>query len=89
VGKQFSSGAFGSGWSNQMNPYETLSSFTLARMLNDCAEGSAMERQIQDELFSRAQSVEHTDSKTPWLFSDEELKVMRKKWGPLRSAHGR
>jgi hypothetical protein len=64
-----------------MNSYKTLSSFTLARMLSHCAQGSAMQRQIQHELLSRAESVEHADSKTPWLFSDEELKAMRKKWG--------
>jgi hypothetical protein len=32
---------------------ETLSSFTLAWMLSDCAEGSATQRAIQKELRSR------------------------------------
>jgi hypothetical protein len=61
---------------------DTLSSFALARMLSDCAEGSAIQRQIQEELRSREENLKHADNKTPWLFSDEELKAMRKKWGP-------
>jgi hypothetical protein len=64
-----------------MNSYKTPSSFALARMLTDRAQGSAMQRQIQAELLRRAQSVEHTDSTTSWLFRDEELKAMRKRWG--------
>ena len=63
-----------------MNSYKTLSSFALARMLSDCAQGSAMQRRIQDELLRRAESVEYTDNETSWLFRDEELKAMRKKW---------
>jgi len=61
---------------------ETLSSFALMRMLNDCAQGSAIQRKIQQELNSREENLKHSDNKTPWLFSDEELKTMRKKWGP-------
>jgi hypothetical protein len=45
---------------------QTLSSFALARMLNDCAEGSATQRAIQKELRKRCE--EHKDTKTPWLF---------------------
>jgi hypothetical protein len=65
---------------------ETLSSFALMRLLSDCAQGSAAQREIQDELRSREENVKHSDNKTPWLFSDEELKAMRKKWGPARNA---
>ena len=61
---------------------ETLSTFALARMLSDCAEGSAIQRRIQEELRSREENVKHTDNKTPWLFDDEQLKAMRKKWAP-------
>jgi hypothetical protein len=61
---------------------EALSSFALARLLSDCAQGSAMQREIQEELRSREEYLKHSDNKTPWLFSDEELKAMRKKWGP-------
>jgi hypothetical protein len=61
---------------------DTLSSFALARMLSACAEGSAIQRQIQEELREREENLKHADNKTPWLFSDEELKAMRKKWGP-------
>jgi hypothetical protein len=61
---------------------ESLSSFALARMLSDCAEGSATQRKIQAELMSREEGMKHKDNKTPWLFSDEERKAMRKKWGP-------
>jgi hypothetical protein len=61
---------------------ETLSTFALARMLSDCAEGSATQREIQEELRSREESLKHSDNKTPWLFSDEQFKAMRKKWGP-------
>jgi hypothetical protein len=63
---------------------ETLSSFALMRMLGDCADGSATQRRIQDELRSREENMKHSDNKTPWLFSDEELKTMRKKWGPKK-----
>lgn len=63
---------------------ETLSTFALARMLADCADGSATQRHIQDELRKREEQVKHSDNKTPWLFSDEEFKAMRKKWGPAR-----
>jgi hypothetical protein len=61
---------------------ETLSSFALARMLSDCAEGSAIQRQIQEELRSREERTKRTDNKTPWLFNEEQLKAMRKRWGP-------
>jgi hypothetical protein len=61
---------------------QTLSSFALARMLADCAQGSAIQRRIQEELRSREEGMKHTDNKTPWLFNDEELAAMRKKWGP-------
>ena len=64
---------------------KTLSSSALARLLSHCAQGSAIQRQIQEELFRRAEGVEYTNSRTPWLFSDEELKAMRKKW--CRAAH--
>lgn len=60
---------------------QTLSSFALARMLSDCAEGSAMQRKIQEELRSRADNIKK-DTKTPWLFNEEQLAAMRKKWGP-------
>jgi hypothetical protein len=59
---------------------ETLSTFALARMLGDCAEGSATQRHIQEELRSREENMKHSDNKTPWLFSDGELGVLRKKW---------
>jgi len=61
---------------------ETLSSFALARMLSDCADGSAMQRKIQEELRSREQHLKATGDKTPWLFPKEELKATRKQWGP-------
>jgi len=60
---------------------DTLSSFALARMLNDCADGSAIQRQIQNELRSREVSKEYKDNKTAWLFSKDELKSTKKKWG--------
>jgi hypothetical protein len=60
---------------------QTLSSFALARLLSDCAQGSATQREIQEELRTREEHLRH-DNKTPWLFSDDELKAMRKKWGP-------
>lgn len=60
---------------------ETLSSFALARMLADCADGSATQRHIQEELRRREENVK-ADNKTPWLFSNEERAAMRKKWGP-------
>jgi hypothetical protein len=63
---------------------ETLSTFALMRMLSDCAEGSATQRHIQDELRSREENVKHSNNKTRWLFSDEELEAMRKKWGPKK-----
>jgi hypothetical protein len=63
---------------------ETLSSFALMRMLSDCADGSATQRRIQEELKTREENVKHSDNKTPWLFSDEELKTMHKKWGPRK-----
>jgi hypothetical protein len=43
-----------------------------------------MQRRIQDELRSREEGIKHSDNKTPWLFSDEQLKAMRKKWGPKK-----
>ena len=56
---------------------QTLSSFALARMLNDCAEGSALQRAVQNEIHNREEA--HKDTKTPWLFTDEERKrVIRK-----------
>jgi hypothetical protein len=63
---------------------ETLSSFALMRLLSDCAEGSATQRKIQKELRSREENMKHSDNKTPWLFNDEELAAMRKKWGPKK-----
>jgi hypothetical protein len=62
---------------------EALSSFALARLLSDCAQGSATQREIQEELRSREEHLKYGD-KTPWLFSDEELKAMRKRWQPRR-----
>jgi hypothetical protein len=58
-----------------MNPrinLETRSSFALARMLNDAAEGSATQRAIQEELRKRCD--EYKDTKTPWLFTMEREK---------------
>jgi hypothetical protein len=63
---------------------QSLSSFALARMLSDCAEGSAMQRKIQQELRSREENMKHSDNKTAWLFSDEELKPKGKKWAPKK-----
>jgi hypothetical protein len=59
---------------------QTLSSFALARMLNDCAEGSATQHAIQEELRKRCD--ESKDTKTRWLFNEEERKSMRIKPGP-------
>ena len=56
---------------------QTLSSFALAKMLNDCAEGSALQRAVQNELHNRAD--QHKDKETPWLLSEEERKTIRKK----------
>ena len=56
---------------------ETQSSFALAKMLNDCAEGSALQRAIQNELHKRCD--QHKDNQTPWLLSEEERKTIRKK----------
>jgi hypothetical protein len=56
---------------------ETLSSFALARMLNDAAQGSALQREIQAEL--RTREERYKDVATPWLFSAEEKEAMRKR----------
>lgn len=53
---------------------QTLSSFVLARMLNDAAEGSATQRAIQEELRKRCD--EYKDTKTPWLFNEVERKSL-------------
>ena len=49
---------------------QTLSSFALARMLNDCAEGSALQRAVQNEIRNREE--QYKDTETPWLLSEEE-----------------
>jgi hypothetical protein len=61
---------------------ETLSTFALARMLNDCAEGSALQRAVQKELHDRCD--QHKDKTTPWLFNDEERARIIRKWGHNR-----
>jgi hypothetical protein len=65
-----------------MNPprpvnLETLSSFALARLLNDAAEGSAFHRAIKEEI--RTREERYRDTKTPWLFTDEERARIRKR----------
>jgi hypothetical protein len=59
---------------------ETLSTFALARLLNDAAEGSAFHRALKEEIRTREEMLQHADNKTPWLFSDEERKRMVKRW---------
>ena len=56
---------------------ETLSSFALARLLNDCAQDSALQREIQAELRNRQERFK--DVATPWLFSAEEKEAMQKR----------
>jgi hypothetical protein len=58
---------------------QTLSSFALARLLNDAAEGSAFQRAVQEELHNRYDN-QYKDNKTPWLFNEEALKAMRKRF---------
>ena len=53
-----------------MSDLQTLSTFALAKMLNDCAEGSALQRAVQNELHNRAD--QHKDNQTPWLLSEED-----------------
>lgn len=68
---------------------QTLSGFALARMLQDCAQGSAVQKQIQAELRSREQHLIFTDNKTPWLFKDEELgRKPKKKNADVKRANG-
>jgi hypothetical protein len=61
---------------------ETLSSFALARLLNEAAEGSAFQRAIKEEI--RTREERYKDTKTPWLFTDEERAAMVKKWGSVK-----
>jgi hypothetical protein len=63
---------------------ETLSSFALARMLNDCAEGSATQHAIQEELRKRCE--EHKDTQTPWLFPAPPKATQDKKYYVIRGA---
>ena len=56
---------------------QTLSSFALARLLNDCAQDSALQREIQAELRNRHEH--YKDVATPWLFSAEEKEAMQHK----------
>jgi len=61
---------------------QTLSSYALLQMLSDCADGSATQRKIQEELRNREENMK--DTQTPWLFSDAERKATRKRWGPKK-----
>src|SRR4029077_13497056 len=67
---------------------QTLSSFALARMLNDAAEGSAFQRAIQKEI--RTREEQRKDTMTRWLFNEEEMnkeKCSRRPVGDVRASH--
>jgi FPC/CPF motif-containing protein YcgG len=61
---------------------ETLSSFALARMLNDCAEGSAMQRAIQKEIRNREEQYKDIPASEagPWLFPAPPKATQDKKY---------
>jgi hypothetical protein len=63
---------------------QTLSTFALARLLNDAAEGSAFHRALKEEIRTRNEMLRHSDNKTPWLFNDQEWAAMIKKWRGVR-----
>jgi len=68
---------------------QTLSSFALARLLNDAAEGSAFQRAIQKEIRNREE--QRKDTKTPWLFKNEEMNkenCSRRPVGDVRARRG-